>query len=215
MRCKWNIRPQGKKSSQPVYSNISAFPLINCQHTTHGKNNLVQSDYNYVFELIDEFFADDHIQKRFSIINSFDISGWEIWFQIEFSHFLATHLSRPEWYREFPIEYDKRKEKNKSFFKPDFIIRKKGWKIDTYTAIEIKQHPSVASCIKNMIKDIEKVSKMKSSQLDMRTLWVLGIFKANKEDDLDELVNEYVDDDYATYLTTDFIGDTGFAYVMF
>lgn len=66
-----------------------------------------------------------------------------------------------------------------------------------------------------MIKDIEKVSKMKSSQLDMRTLWVLGIFKANKEDDLDELVNEYVDDDYATYLTTDFIGDTGFAYVMF
>ena len=175
----------------------------------------MQTDFNYISELVDEFFSSDHIQNRFSIINNYDISGWEVWLQIEFSHFLGTHLSQPEWHRELPIEYDKRKEKYKTFFKPDFIIRKKGWRIDTYSAIEIKQHPNAASCIKNMIKDIDKVSKMRTSQLDMRTLWVLGIFKADKEEDLEEMVTEHIDDDYLGYLTTDFIGDTGFAYVMF
>ncbi len=175
----------------------------------------MQADFNYIFELVDEFFADDHIQNRFSIINDWDISGWEVWLQIEFSHFLATHLSNPEWHREIPIEYDRRKEKNKYFFKPDFIIRKKGWRIDTYSAIEIKQHPNAASCIRNMNKDVERISKMKTSQLNMRSLWLLGIFKANKEDALNDMVNEYITDNQSTYVTTNFIGDTGFAYVMF
>ena len=151
----------------------------------------------------------------YSIINDWDISGWEVWLQIEFSHFLATHLSNPEWHREIPIEYDRRKEKNKYFFKPDFIIRKKGWRIDTYSAIEIKQHPNAASCIRNMNKDVERISKMKTSQLNMRSLWLLGIFKANKEDALNDMVNEYITDNQSTYVTTNFIGDTGFAYVMF
>lgn len=167
----------------------------------------MKEDFSYLSLLIKEFFSSEHIIERLNLIYKDErISGWEIWLQIEFSHFLATHNSEPEWYRESPLKFDRRKEKEKSYFCPDFLIRKKGWTRESYVALEIKQHPIPASCIRNMRSDIDKVSKMRISELNIRTMWVLGIFKA--EPSLDKYTQP------APSICT-FIGPTGFAYLLF
>ncbi len=174
----------------------------------------MQNDFNYLSDIFSEFFSNKHINNRLKLIHEEEISGWEVWLQIELALFLANHPSEPECYREMPLKFDRRREFEKIHFRPDFLIRKKGWRIENYAAVEIKQHPNPVSCIKNMLKDVEKVGKMKTSELNMRSLWVLGIFKADSELDLDELFDEHVDSD-TNISTYDFIGNTGFAYMLF
>lgn len=178
------------------------------------KMALMQNDFSYLARIFDEFFSCRHVNNRLSLIYQSEISGWEAWLQIELAHFLITHSSEPEWYREIPLQFDRRSESEKSYFRPDFIIRKKYWPIATYVAVEIKQHPIPASCIRNMFSDICKVSKMRMSQLNMRSLWALGVFKTDKELNLDELVDNYVGDS-ASFSKCELIGRTGFAYLLY
>lgn len=136
----------------------------------------MNADYYYLSSLLSEFFSQNNIQNRLNIIHEHDISGWETWLQIEFSAFLAAHPSEPDWDREVTLCVDKRKEKNKLTIRPDFIIRKKGWRQERYMALEIKVHPVAKSCIHNMMADFEKLGKMRVSELDVRSYWGLGLF---------------------------------------
>lgn len=129
----------------------------------------MKADFDYLSLLVGEFFLDDHISSRFNMIHDNQISGWEIWLQIEFSHFLTNHASQPEWWREHSLPYDRRMQKEKWSLRPDFLIRKKGWKTETYMVLEIKQHPNPATCMRNMLSDYEKISKMKKSAMQMRS----------------------------------------------
>ncbi|MDK2124377.1 hypothetical protein [Parachitinimonas caeni] len=174
----------------------------------------MQADFDYLCTLIHEFFSQEYIPQRFKVINDYNITGWEIWFQVEFSHFLASHISEPEWWREYKLGFDRRSEKNRLHFRPDFLIRKKGWRVDAYAVLEVKQNPSMVSCITNMQKDMEKVSKMKRSEIDMRSFWALGIFKANPEDDLKIIAGEYFPESPSRLIKAEHIENTNFAYLL-
>lgn len=150
----------------------------------------MKADFQYINELVFEFLSQKEIAKSLDLIDKQEISGWEIWFQVEFSKFLSGHNSEPVWGRELSFEFDYRKERERGFFKPDFLIRKKGWRKESYTALEVKQHRNAATCIANMMKDLVKVSKIRASELDLRTYWALGLFQTEPTQDPWQLIYE-------------------------
>lgn len=145
-------------------------------------------DFEYLSELTGAFFRQRVICNSLSLIEMHEISGWEVWLQIQFAYFLSQHHSNPEWWREWPIELDRRTEKERLLCRPDFIIRKKGWRQESYTALEMKQHPNAGICLNNMIKDITKISKVRGSALNLRTFWVLGIHQRQQKAELRDLI---------------------------
>lgn len=152
------------------------------------------SDFQYISELVEGFFAQRHIHRALNLIYEQEISGWEIWWQVEFATFLSMQESEPEWYREEAIDFDRRMEKGKSFARADFVIRKKRWKQDAYIALELKQHPVYSNCIRNMMNDVAKVEKLKNSYLDIRSFWVLGVFKRESKSHVKEVVSACLED---------------------
>ncbi|MDD2865381.1 MAG: hypothetical protein PHC99_11775 [Methylococcales bacterium] len=172
----------------------------------------MRQDFQYLAELIDEFFSDEHITKRFDFIKVQKISGWETWLQIEFANFLNEHSTEPEWARETTLSYDGRKEKEKWLCRPDFIIRKKRTSLNTYVMLEIKQAPSPAECMKLIWGDIEKMSKIRKSELNTRLKCGLAIFHANQV----QLHKTITENDLSIETTAHgIIGDTDFAYLLF
>ncbi|WP_151803058.1 hypothetical protein [Acinetobacter guillouiae] len=145
-------------------------------------------DFEYILDIAAKFFKEKEIKKKFQIIQSSNITGWEIWLQIEFAYFLSGIDSPPEWYRESSFEYDRRKERIKLKLKPDFLIRKKGWKLDEYMALEFKQDVKPVSCLKKMLSDLDKYSKVRKSNNNLRSIWTLGIFYA---EDIDEVQDKF------------------------
>ena len=152
-------------------------------------------DQEYILDIAAKFFKEKEIKKKFQIIQSSNITGWEIWLQIEFAYFLNGFDDQPEWYREFSYEYDRRKEKIKLKLKPDFLIRKKGWKLNEYMALEFKQDVKPVSCLKKMLLDLDKYSKVRKSNDDIRSVWTLGIFYAEDigsiEDKFSKVLEEH------------------------
>jgi hypothetical protein len=148
----------------------------------------VNPDFEYLAELLEDFFRQRRVGRALSIIEDQDITGWEVWFQIEFANFLSQHDSLPEWWREWPVELDRRKEKASTFCRPDFIVRKKGWRKESYAALEVKQHPDAGACFSNMMRDITKISKVRVSALDIRSFWVLGIHRRRPKAELRDLI---------------------------
>ena len=147
-----------------------------------------RADFEYMTELLHELFNRPSLQSAFKVITDQEITGWEIWFQVEFARFLAEHSSEPEWHREQSLEFDYRMEKQRYYFKPDFIIRKKHWALDRYVALEIKQHLHLGNCISNMVTDLAKVAKVRKSELDLRSFWALGIFQTDDGTDMADLI---------------------------
>ncbi|MNJ76777.1 hypothetical protein D3C77_741300 [compost metagenome] len=50
-----------------------------------------------------------------------------------------------------------------------------------------------------MISDLVKTAKIKSSEIELRSFWTLGITRTIEKDRLDYLIDKYLDDKY--YLT--------------
>lgn len=136
----------------------------------------MDSSDTYLFELIDEFFQLETTRTNLARIQNAEITGWEGWLQVEFGCFLSEHISEPQWDREKMFAFDKRKEKTRDGLKPDFLIRKKSAAKFRYIALEIKVKQEFSTCIDCMIKDMKKVSKVKQSELDIRSVCSLGIF---------------------------------------
>ncbi|WP_155985239.1 MULTISPECIES: hypothetical protein [unclassified Thioalkalivibrio] len=149
----------------------------------------MNTDLKYIAELVDAFFRQRRVARSFQIIEQQEISGWEVWFQIEFANFLVQHESEPEWWREWPVAFDGRKEKRRTFCRADFLVRKKGWRTGSYAALEVKQHPEAKECFSSMIKDIDKISKVKASEVDLRSFWVLGIHRRKPKPELRTLID--------------------------
>ncbi len=179
----------------------------------------MQKDFEYLSGLIGDFFDQPRIGRTFNIIEENEITGWEVWFQIEFAHFLSQHDSSPEWWREHTLKYDRRIEKIRNSCRPDFIIRKKGWKTDSYVALEIKQHPNAKACVNNMFKDIEKIFKIKDSELDTRSFWVLGVHERTPKNDLRKYVAKSFEEGNLEFseklFLTKYIPKTNLSYTIF
>jgi|LakMenEpi03Aug12_release.lakeMendotaPanAssembly.Ray.scaffolds.fasta_scaffold722983_2 hypothetical protein len=172
----------------------------------------MKQDFDYIAELITDFFNDKHIIKRFVFLEEWEVAGWETWLQVEFGYFLSEHSSNPEWGRETTLSMDGRKEKLKWQCRPDFIIRKKGWKKESFVILEIKQAIKPHDCMNLLWNDLNKISKVKSSEIDARLKCGLGIFQANHVQ-----LQKTITDNELRHETTvgDVIGDTGFAYLLF
>lgn len=153
----------------------------------------MKEDFNFVLNLADEFFAQKEVQKKFQLINEHDITGWEIWFQIEFTNFLNKHRDVSEIIREQGYTIDKRTSGKQKSMYIDLLFRKRNCAKDRYIAVEIKQNQSASLCIKGMIDDIRKIWKLKQSEDDLRSMWCLGIYPTIDNDKITELIEKYTD----------------------
>ncbi|MDD0973778.1 hypothetical protein [Pseudomonas fontis] len=175
-------------------------------------------DFQYINSLVKEFTGQRKVRSALRVIHANDITGWEVWFQVEFATFLAEHEDQPEWVREVRFEFDYRREKYNWYLKPDFLIRKKGAAVSKYIALEIKQHRQLGSCISNMIADLAKVRKIRKSEVDLRSYWALGIFQADEQDNIENTIKTKLFEHglpvFPGLMIYDKIGNTGFRYAL-
>ncbi|WP_226100540.1 hypothetical protein [Dickeya oryzae] len=95
-----------------------------------------------------------------------------------------------------------------------------GWVQERYMAIEFKQNPNPTTCVKNMASDLKKIGQMRKSELDLRSVWAVGITKVIENDQLHSLAETYLDKKY--YQTKNFnkhiqhypIGNTPYCYII-
>jgi len=179
-----------------------------------------KNDFIFTLNLFEDFFSQQRIQKSFQTIHKTSITGWEIWFQIEFATFLENkNSSVSEWYREWEYPIDKRKSlKSKMFI--DFLVRQKYAKKDAYIALELKQNISAKTCITNMIKDVNKVTSIRKSSSDIRSFWNIGIHKriSNNHFRDKEKIKEIVLEKFTTedfFIESRYIKNTDFSYTIF
>jgi len=170
-------------------------------------------DLDFVIKLFDGFFSQKRIQKRLDVIDNRHITGWEIWFQIEFATYLdMKEESISEWYREYPYSTDKRKTSQKKMF-IDFLVRQKYAKKDSFVALELKQNISGKKCVNNMIKDINKVISMRKSESDIRSFWNVGVYLEHiDEDEIKNILEPYINN---KYMKIKQIKNTNFSYIIF
>lgn len=175
-------------------------------------------DFQYIASLIKEFTGRRSFRSALRVIGANDITGWEVWFQVEFARFLAEHDDQPEWTREERFEFDYRREKSNWYLKPDFLIRKKGAAVDKFIALEIKQHSQLGNCLSNMITDLAKVRRIRKSQVELRSYWALGIFQADEQADVGGAIASKLEEHdlpvHRGLMSHEKIGTTGFRYAL-
>ncbi|WOR29449.1 hypothetical protein [Citrobacter portucalensis] len=158
---------------------------------------MLNRDFDHLSTLAHHFFEREDIRQKLNIIDQYNISGWEVWMQIEFANLLAS--TGHEWWREQTLACDLRKNPQRLSVRADFLLRKKGWTQDSYIALELKQNQDPTSCVRNMIADLVKSAKIKRSELDLRSYWTLGVTPKIDKERLDALIDYYLDEKY--YLT--------------
>lgn len=139
-------------------------------------NRVRNGDFEFLSNLFDKFFSQKYIRNRLNLIEKRNITGWEIWLQVELAFFLDEHENVMEWMREISCSTDRRVEKLKAKGIIDFWVREKNKSTETMIAIELKQSQSAKSCITAMIKDLNKFYSLKPSEYDyIRTFWCIGV----------------------------------------
>jgi len=179
----------------------------------------LKRDFDFVALLLKKFFEQEHIQNRFELIERKPITGWEIWLQVEFSIFLEAQADVSYWEREYQYSIDKRKARHRQFMAIDFIFRKKHSALDQYIALEIKQNSNVKSCIRGMMEDTCKVSKVKGSHDDLRSMWTLGVHPYSDKAVMLDIIHDYAENFEVELLNnciiTNQIKNTNLAYTVF
>lgn len=155
---------------------------------------MINRDFDHLSTLLHQFFTRDDIRQKLNIIDRNNISGWEIWMQIELANLLVS--TGHEWWREQPLGCDLRQNPTRSTLRTDFLLRKKGWTLDSYIALEIKQNNDPTSCVRNMILDLEKTAKIKRSEIDLRSFWTLGVTRTIEPERLNQLIDRYLTEKY-------------------
>jgi len=153
----------------------------------------LKRDFEFVSLLLEQFFTLPHINERLKLIESKKITGWEIWLQVEFSVFIEAHVEVAFWEREFQYSIDRRSARHRQHMAIDFVFRKKHSALEQYIALEVKQNSSVKSCIRGMMEDTCKVSLVKGSENDLRSMWTLGIHPFVDGDELLDIINGYAE----------------------
>jgi hypothetical protein len=176
---------------------------------------MIQKDFIFIVDLMEEFTKQKTIRDRLNIIEKEDITGWEIWWQIEFASFLSNHNKIIYWKREFVLPVDKRTNWKKEKMAIDFLIKQKYSKKDKYIALELKQHKSMKQCITKMKIDIKKVNSIKKSYNILRSFWNIGMHKLEKDEKADKNINDVLDIVYKDCNHTKHIKNTNFAFTIF
>ncbi len=177
--------------------------------------------FKYISSLVTEFFDDETVQDRLYCIKEKDIKGWELWLHIELAIFLNNHESSPVHSREERILFDRRRERERSFMRPDFIIQNPNQGLGRMI-LEIKQGRSINECINSMWGDLKKVAAAKQSHAKMESFWLLGIFPVEdgwSKHKLSREVNQAIQECGGladpNLKNCSRIGNTGMGYVLF
>lgn len=179
---------------------------------------MINRDFDPLCTLLHPFFIREDIRQKLNIIDQNNITGWEVWLQIEFSSLLVS--TGHEWWREQTLNADLRKNPVRNSLRTDFLLRKKGWTLDSYIALEIKQNNDPTSCVRNMVLDLEKSARIKASEIDLRSFWTLGITRTIERERLEALIDRYLIDKYYQTKSRDRhvllepIEDTPFCYIV-
>ncbi|WP_264403229.1 hypothetical protein [Vibrio owensii] len=179
----------------------------------------MKQDFEFISELADQFFSQKHIRERLKHIEYNEITGWEIWLQIEFSVFIDSHLELAEWWREYPYSIDRRSARHRKNMIIDFVLRKKRAALEQYIALEIKQNQVMSSCIRGMVEDVCKVWLVRNSENDLRSMWCLGVHTSATEEETHVCIDKYADE-FGVELpvnvrSTKEIKGTGLSYTIF
>lgn len=153
----------------------------------------MKGDFEFLLDLVEEFFEQDEVQKKFKLIDQHEFTGWEVWFQIEFASFLQEHDKVAEIIREYGYSIDKRMRGSQTRMHIDFLIRKKHSSRNSYIALEVKQNQRASSCVKGMMNDIQKIWKLKRSEDDLRSMWCLGIYPTIEDEKISQLIDKQSD----------------------
>lgn len=155
-------------------------------------NRILNGDFEFLSNLFDKFFTQKIIRDRLNLIEKTNITGWEVWLQIELSFFLNKQENVMEWVREIPCSTDKRVEKLKDKGIIDFWLKERNKSTETMIAIELKQAKSAKSCITAMMKDLNKFHSLKPSEHNcIRTFWCVGVHHAVEEETCLKIINEH------------------------
>jgi len=176
---------------------------------------MIQRDFEFIIDLMEEFTKQKMIRDRLNIIEKENVTGWEIWWQIEFSSFLSNHNKISYWDREFILPVDKRTKWKKEKMAIDFLIKQKYSKKDRYIALELKQHKSMKQCITKMIVDIDKINSIKKSYDILRSFWNIGIHKLENNEKSNKNIDDIMHILYKDCNYTQHIKKTNFAFTIF
>ncbi len=146
----------------------------------------MKKDFEFIAQIANDFFDQDHIHGTLSHILNFGISGWEKWVQIEFAKFCQLHDEISEFGREIRYELDGRMSRQKLTCSIDFLLRQK--RKHSPMGIEFKQSQSAKICIRQMFDDVLKVQKIKYSQDDLRSIWCIGIHLFEPKESIIDIV---------------------------
>lgn len=177
----------------------------------------LNKDFAFIAALANEFFCRPHVKRILAAIDESAMTGWEKWLQIELASFLGTHAGVRAWWRESKYELDQRVLDSRKMCAVDFLVREKGKQ--THMALELKQGNSPNGCIKGMLRDKKKIAAIKSAKFDIRSVWCLGVHRAEDPSEIRRLTNYHADKMKVTIKSTLFltktIGRTGYAYSIF
>jgi len=154
----------------------------------------MKRDFEFIRDLVDQFFSKKHIRDRLKHIEYNEVTGWEIWFQIEFSVFIDSHIEIAQWWREYPYSIDRRSARHRKNMIIDFVFRKKHSALDQFIALEIKQNKVMSSCIRGMMEDVCKVWLVRNSENDLRSMWCLGVHASSTDDEAYACIDKYADE---------------------
>jgi len=147
-------------------------------------------DSKFVLELILKFVETKTINEKLqsieyiNSINGKQIYDWEKWLQIEFAIFLFDEASLADWGREKRYLLDGRKKDRIKFKKTttvDFWIKRKYQKKPGEILIEFKRARSINGCISKMIKDGSLLRRIKKSNSEVRSFWMIGFHPSENE----------------------------------
>lgn len=153
-------------------------------------NRVLNGDFDFLSQIFEQFFQQKRIRDSLNLIDKNNVTGWEIWLQVELSFFLEQQEHVMEWRREVSCSLDKRIEKLKDKGIIDFWIREKNKSTKTMIAVELKQANSAKSCITAMVKDLNKFNSLKPGEYYyIRTFWCVGVHKKVQESTCIDYIN--------------------------
>ncbi|WP_372871149.1 hypothetical protein [Shewanella sp.] len=149
-------------------------------------------DSKFVSKLVSEFFEIDGIKEKILAIEELcESSGkkahdYEKWLQIEFAIFLHKRDNNDihDWGREKKYSLDGRRKiriKQKESTTVDFWFKRKNQKKSGEILVEFKRARSINGCVKKMIKDGALLRKIKKSQSEVRSFWMIGFHPSENE----------------------------------
>ena len=179
----------------------------------------MKRDFEFIRDLADEFFSKKNIRDRLKHIEYNQVTGWEIWLQIEFSVFIDSHIEVVEWQREYSYSIDRRSAHYRKNMIIDFILRKKHAALEQYIALEIKQNQVMSSCIRGMMEDVCKVWLIRNSENDLRSMWCLGVHASMSKKEAYACIDKYAEkfgvDLAGSIRISNEIKGTGLSYTIF